>query len=440
MQPAEQPPGGSSILADVNRLESVLKGRRIEYRPFTSLAAISPSPVAVTDDQGRYLFVNTAFFSLFAYTLGDLSVRRDWYEPVPQKRASMMLEASMVKSAFEDTGIGDVRQECLKVTCNDGSIRYAIARSLMLDEGRQCTTYEDVTDRIEKAEDASEITERRLREMIRSLQADIDAKVSERALALENANQALQAEIAARIDIEEKLKVAMNEYARSNAELEQFAYVASHDLQEPLRAIIAYAQLLSRRYAGRLDSDADDFIHFIVDGGTRMNDLICDLLEYSRVTTENFSPSPVACESVYDDVCANLNTAIGESGAVITHDPLPEVMADYPQIMRIFQNLISNAIKFCGDRRPEIHISVQIRHGDYLFSVRDNGIGIKSESCDRIFEAFQRLHTRSERQGTGMGLAICKRIIERHGGRIWVESEPGRGSTFFFTLPIPVHP
>jgi PAS domain S-box-containing protein len=237
---------------------------------------------------------------------------------------------------------------------------------------------------------------------------------------------------------EEQLQGALNELARSNAELEQFAYSASHDLQEPLRMVSSYVQLLERRYKDKLDPDAADFIGFAVDGVHRMQNLISDLLEYSRVGMRGKPLRPTEAGAALDHALSNLEVAIKESGAVITRDDLPTVMADETQLIQLFQNLIGNAITFRGDDKPSIHISAERKPGEYLFSVRDNGIGVDPGQSEHIFQIFQRLHTRSERSGTGIGLAVCKRIVERHDGLIWVESEPGSGSTFFFTLPITV--
>ena len=225
------------------------------------------------------------------------------------------------------------------------------------------------------------------------------------------------------------------ELARSNEELQQFAYVASHDLQEPLRMVSSYTQLLAKRYKGKLDSKADEFIFYAADGAARMSGLINDLLSYSRLGTHGGEFEHTHCEDVLERVIANLEGAIEESGAAVTHDPLPALMADPSQLGQLLQNLVGNAIKYRNDRSPQVHIGVERKNADWQFSVRDNGIGIDPQYADRIFIIFQRLHTREEYPGTGIGLGICRKIVERHGGRIWVESQPGEGSTFHFTIP-----
>ncbi|MEH2174044.1 GAF domain-containing protein [Nostoc sp.] len=247
----------------------------------------------------------------------------------------------------------------------------------------------------------------------------------------------------------EKETQQSQELTRSNAELEQFAYVTSHDLQEPLRMVTSYLQLLERRYKNKLDASADQFITYAVDGASRMQTLINDLLNYSRVSTRGQPFVPVDCNVVLEQVLANLQVAIADRKAVVTYDTLPQVMADATQLTQVFQNLIANAIKFCDRQQPRIHIGVSKRdvningknlnfipsEDEWLFFVRDNGIGLESQYTERIFIIFQRLHGRDKYPGTGIGLAICKKIIERHGGRIWVESKPGQGSTFYFTIP-----
>jgi PAS domain S-box-containing protein len=231
----------------------------------------------------------------------------------------------------------------------------------------------------------------------------------------------------------EELEKAVEELQRSNAELERFAYVASHDLQEPLRMVSSYTQLLERRYKDKLDADANDFINYAVDGAERMQQLLNDLLIYSRVGTRAKPFKRTDMEEVLQAALANLQVTIKESKARVIHDPLPTVMADEGQMVQVLQNLISNAVKFRGERSPRIRVSAERRDSEWVFSVKDNGIGIESQYFDRVFLVFQRLH-RDEYPGTGTGLAIAKRIVERHGGRMWIESQPGKGSTFYFSI------
>ena len=221
----------------------------------------------------------------------------------------------------------------------------------------------------------------------------------------------------------------------SNKELEQFAYVASHDLQEPLRMISSYTQLLGQRYADKLDDKARKYIDYAVDGAMRMQMLINDLLTYSRVSTQGKAPEQSDSHSILGQAIRNLSTAIEESHSLVTNDDLPVIYVDSTQLLQVFQNLIANAIKFHGKDSPIVHISTSDLGHEWLFSVEDNGIGIDPKHANKLFVIFQRLHTREEYPGTGIGLAVCKRIVERHGGKIWFESEPGKGSTFHFTLP-----
>ena len=237
-------------------------------------------------------------------------------------------------------------------------------------------------------------------------------------------------------EAEKKLKRLAEELIRINTELKEFATTASNNLQEPLRMVSSYVSLLEKRYKDKLDQDANDFIEYAVDGANRMKNLIDDLLKYSRVSTKAKTLEPVDCNKVLKIVLKNLKIAIEESMAVIDcEDNLPTVMGDELQLIQLFQNLICNAIKFKKDVIPKIMISLQKEDHTWIFSIKDNGIGFDTAYADKIFVIFQRLHTRADYSGTGIGLSICKKIVERHGGRIWVNSSPGKGSTFYFSIP-----
>ena len=242
-------------------------------------------------------------------------------------------------------------------------------------------------------------------------------------------------DISVRTAAEQHLAQTVEELKRSNEELGQFAYIASHDLAEPLRMVASYTQLLSKRYKGQLDADADEFIAFAVDGASRMQRLIEDLLAFSRVATAGSPLLDTSSEYALEQALQNLQWTIKDSGAEVTHDPLPTVQADEIQLVQLFQNLVSNAVKYQNPGVPRVHISAARRgNASWIFAVKDNGLGIEPQYFERIFGMFQRLHKRDEYSGTGVGLAICKKIMERHGGRLWVESDPGHGSTFSFAL------
>jgi signal transduction histidine kinase len=235
--------------------------------------------------------------------------------------------------------------------------------------------------------------------------------------------------------LREEHRRSLEELARSNRDLEQFAYVASHDLQEPLRMVAAYTQLLAERYQGKLDENADKYIHYAVDGALRMQRLVQDLLAFSRIGRSGAERRKVDCNSVLATALQNLQAAIGESGARVEAGQLPWLLADASQLLQLFQNLVANAIKFRGAEPPLICINAEKSGREWKFSFADNGIGIASEHAELVFVIFKRLHTRSEYPGNGIGLSICKKIVEQQGGRIWVEPVPGRGCTFCFTLP-----
>jgi signal transduction histidine kinase len=256
----------------------------------------------------------------------------------------------------------------------------------------------------------------------------------------------LEREVGERVQAEEALRKAHDELevrvqertaelARSNAELQQFAYVASHDLQEPLRMVSNFTQLLADRYGAKLDNNAREFIAYAVEGATRMQTLVQDLLALSRVGTRGKDLTVVRLDEAVDRAVANLEFTIQENGALVSHDELPAVMADSLQMMQLFQNLIGNGIKFKGAEPPRVYISAVRNRKEWTFSVRDNGIGFEPQYAERIFAVFQRLHSRDEYEGNGIGLSICRKIVERHQGRIWAESKPGSGTTFYFTMP-----
>ena len=234
---------------------------------------------------------------------------------------------------------------------------------------------------------------------------------------------------------EEMLRAQTEALARSNKDLEEFAYVAAHDLREPLIGIAAYVKILQRRYRDSLDGQAHEFISRVLETITRMDCLIQSLLSYSRLGRNAGNLEPTDCKAALTGALSNLKAAIEASGATVTTDSLPTVMANQSMLIQVFQNLVGNAIKFAGDDPPEIHVGASLEGSEWRFSVKDNGIGIEPPYFDRIFRIFKRIDSSADRPGTGIGLANCKKIVEHHGGRIWVKSKPGKGSTFFFTIP-----
>jgi PAS domain S-box-containing protein len=282
-----------------------------------------------------------------------------------------------------------------------------------------------------------DITERKQAELLlRNSRDELEKEIQQRTRQLTRANAALKAEMLERLEVAHQLEQLAIDLQRSNQELEQFAYVASHDLQEPLRAVANYTQLLAEKYRQQLDDKADKYIRYIVDGATRMQQLISDLLTYSRVGRQQLILQPVDCNLILIQVLENLQSAIEDSQAVITYDALPTLTADPIRLIQLIQNLISNAIKYRGEHPPSIHVSAKPQPDAWLFSVQDQGIGIDPQYADRIFVIFQRLHTRCHYPGTGIGLSICKKIVEMHQGQIWVDSQMGQGATFYFTLPV----
>lgn len=374
--------GTSAIARDITERK---KAEEKFYKAFNA----SPVPITIaTMSEGRYVDVNESFVRVTGYQLEEVIGRTSleikfWERPED-------------RSAFVEilTRQGSVRDLEITFLTKSGEKRIGLDSAEVIEiTGQKCilAIFNDITQ-----------------------QKNLEKQ-------RERAEQALAQRAA--------------ELARSNAELEQFAYVASHDLQEPLRMVASFTQLLAKRYQDKLDADGRDFIAYAVDGATRMQKLIADLLNYSRVGTRGKPFQPANCDAILERVLVGLKLAINESGAIVRHDPLPTLMGDDMQLEQLFQNLLANAIKFRSETPPVVHVAAEHAGNAWKFSVRDYGIGIAPEYAERIFMIFQRLHTQTEYPGSGIGLAICKKIVERHGGRIWVNSESGTGTTFFFTIP-----
>ena len=340
-------------------------------------------------------------------------------DPVSYARAILNILADFSE---EKTRLADIQRAMLNILEDSGAEKLSL-------EAAQKATFNILADFGDERAKLADV-----QKAVLNIMEDLAGEKA-RLEATQQINRENAREIGERKQAEEALARYAEELRRSNADLEQFAYVASHDLQEPLRMVSNYTQLLAKRYTGKLDADADEFIAYAVDGATRMRTLINDLLAFSRVGTRGKELAPVNMEAPLADALGNLQLAVEESGAAVTHDPLPQVLADDVQMVQLLQNLIANAIKFRSPQPPRVHVGARRQGDSWLLFVRDNGIGIDPKYADRIFIIFQRLHNRDEYTGTGIGLAICKKIVERHGGRIWVESRPGEGATFYFTLP-----
>jgi len=392
---------------------------------FTISLSISPSVL-----KGRYFFI--AF-------IRDITKRKQMEVVIQQQQ---QLYESLVKTQSE-MGLGIAISENQKIIyANDALCTmygYDMQEILMMPSFIDIVTPEDrqrVTERLKQRLSGEAMGDIGETIIIRKDGKLVNIEYSLKMIKVEGRVQILSIirDITSRIKASEELQQKTEELIRSNNELEQFAYVTSHDLQEPLRMVSSYVQLLENRYKNKLDKDADEFIHFALDGTNRMRNLIFSLLEYSRIN--RIKPFAIInINKLLDDVLNNLDEQIKENNARIKIDEIPpEIFADNILISQLFQNLISNAIKFKGTQPPEIIISGKKVNKEYVFSVKDNGIGIKKEYAEKIFVIFQRLHTKEEYPGTGIGLAICKKIVEKHGGKIWIESEPGNGTTFYFTI------
>jgi PAS domain S-box-containing protein len=377
--------------------------RRLNERDelFRMITETAADMIAVVDTKGRRVYNSPSYERILGYSAEQLGETSAFEQIHPEDRGKVN------EAANEATRNGVGRRVEYRMRHRDGSWRYleSTASTVPTEDGtvdKLVIVNRDITDR-KRAEEALEQYKNHLEELVATRTAELARKVEE--------------------------------LACSNRDLEQFAYVASHDLQEPLRMVASYTQLLAQRYRGKLDSDADEFIGFAVDGASRMQQLIEDLLSYSRLTTRGKALAWTQSETACNAAVKNLQEAIKDSRAVVRVGPLPKLFGDPSQLTLLFQNLIGNAIKYRNQRTPEIDIDARLQGEEWLFSVRDNGIGIEPQYLERIFQMFQRLHSRKDYPGTGIGLAACKKIVERHGGRIWVESQPGEGSTFRFTIP-----
>ncbi len=386
-----------------------------------SLIEASLDPLVTINPDGTISDVNAATVNVTGFSREEL-IGTDF--------SKYFTEPGRAKAGYEQVfRDGSVTDYGLEIRRTDGQITPVLYNATVYrDEAGKITgvfaAARDITER-KRAEDALLLAYR-----------ELDDRVKERTIELQEANALLEKEIADRKATADELREKSEELVRSNLELQQFAYIASHDLQEPLRAISGFTELLEKRYKGQMDERADKYINFIIDGTKQMNQVIFDLLEYSRVQTKAHEFGLIDMNTSLKQALRNLQTLIKEKDAVITADPLPKLSADGIQITQLFQNLIGNALKFQKpETTPEIHVSACEQGDAWIFSVTDNGIGIDPRFTERIFKIFQRLHAKGEYEGTGIGLAICRRIVERHRGEITVRSEPGVGSTFSFTLP-----
>lgn len=395
---------------EIYERQKVEQSLRESEESFRILAETAPQIIWTTDNQGKIIYANQHWLNYSGCTLEELQAGKGWsvVHPDDMEKTSKVWQESIKNcERFEI-------EHRLKMAA-DGSYRWHLARATPLKDsnGNIIKWVGTSTDIDNQKRAAAELQE---------MHNILEEKVIERTVELQKANLSLHN--------------AMTELERSNQELAQFAYVASHDLQEPLRMISSYTQLLQRRYQDKLDQDAHEYIDFAVDGAKRMQQLITALLDYSKLTIRTNTFAQVNCKAIVEQVLANLQLAIKEGHIKIVYNDLPIIQGEPVKIMQLFQNLLSNAIKFRNQTNPEIHIQAIRQDDKWLFSIRDNGIGIEKEYFEKIFIIFQRLHGKQAYTGTGIGLAICKRIVEQHKGDIWVESEPGKGTTFYFTIPI----
>ncbi|HMK45833.1 MAG TPA: PAS domain S-box protein [Methanocella sp.] len=415
--------GYAIIIDDVTEQMQAEEKLRASEEKLSNIFASSPDSITLIDTNGIVIECNQATAKMHGYPDKEALIGTSAYELIAP------YDFTKAEDAMKDVILNGLKKAC-EITLRDISGKEfpaEVSASALRDRSGQPVALVAIT---------KDITERKHAfEAIRKAHDDLEIRVVERTTDLMKSNTALHAEINERKRIQQILEKEQLDLKRSNEELEQFAYIASHDLQEPLRMVNSYVKLIEKRYKGKLDSDADDYIQYAVDGTTRMQMMIADMLQYSLVGTKSQLFEQVDMERAFLKVQNSLSAAIEESNATVTHTPLPTVLGDSMQIMQVFHNLLSNAIKYRGEHAPVINVSAEKADDEWIFSVKDNGIGIDPQYFSKLFVIFHRLHNRTEYDGNGIGLAICKKIVERHGGRIWIESSPGAGSEFKFTIP-----
>lgn len=406
--------------SDLDRVIEELRNAKEEYRV---MAETVPYGVWKTDAKGKATYASPVFLELLDMVLSDLK-ESGWIHKLPPEDVE-----PVIRKWAEHAKSGEMMDTEHRIKGADKEYHTILERGLPVkDDKGNIISWVGIN---------LDITERKeIEEKLETALEKSEAEVKEVLLKLAEANKALELELKSHLESKEELKQKVVELKSANDEIQQFTYITSHDLQEPLRTIASYAGLIKRRYEGQLDKDADEFIEFMVAGAKRMKDMIQGLLDYSRVGTQEEEFKEFNANSALDNALNNLKSSIIECNAEVTYDSLPIIYADENEITRVFQNFIGNALKFRKQgETPKIHISATKEGKEYVFSVSDNGIGLEEQYSGRIFEVFKRLHAIGEYEGAGIGLAIVKRVIDSHGGRVWVESEFKEGSTFYFTIP-----
>jgi len=422
---------GVALILDITERKEMEKALKKSEEEYKHLVNYAPTAIYEIDFKGpSFKSVNQAFCELLSYSKEELFKLNpfDILDNESKQKFQERIEKGLTGEEIDE----NIEY---KIIDKYGQIKWVILdikplyKNSILDGA--LIIGHDITERINGENIKQQLLDKE-QQLTEKLQASNEKLIST-TKKLQQANKEL-------VIAQNSLKDIINKLMISNKELEQFAYVASHDLQEPLRMVSSFTQLLQRRYKGQLDENADDYINFIVDGAQRMKKLIDDLLAYSRLNTADRVYKLIEMDLLLEDVLKNLKAAINDTNANIIHKNLPTIKGDPIQISQLLQNIIGNAIKFHGNKPPHIKISAKPLKEHWLFSVSDNGIGIEPKYQEQIFNIFKRLHTRDEYDGTGIGLSICKRIIERHGGEIWLESEKGKGTTFYFTIALKNNP